>query len=80
MKVKPPEEDPRTKAARERAEQLAEQQLVSETQRRLEDTTAAFTQRFGARAAVGGIPAGFAARQASKAPQVGFRFGGLGGL
>ena len=58
MKVKPPQEDGRTKALRERAEARAEQEVVSETQRRLEDDTASFARRFGARAAVGGLPSG----------------------
>lgn len=68
MKAKLPKEDPRLKAQRERAETVAEQQTISETQRRLEDETASFAARFGSRAAVGGLTKSFGARQANRQP------------
>lgn len=76
MKPKLPKEDPRLKAQRERADQIAEQEVVSETQRRLEDQTALFSSRFGARAAVGGLKS-FGTR---KPFQTSGGFGGFGGV
>lgn len=55
LKAKAPQEDPQLKATRERAEKVAEQQAISETQKLLEEETASFGRRFGARAAVGGL-------------------------
>jgi len=66
FKAKAPEEDPETKAKRERAEAQAEARRTDELQDDLSAQTRELLRRFGARARAAGQPS--------------FGFGGLSGL